>query len=350
MRAPRRLHGRDGRGRAHQRRAGDRPHRRHDGTPDDINCGGGSGCDTHNSFLPPGAGSQLLVAESFAGAGTNALTLFEDITAPDTAITGGPGPALHSAVALPEPALSSGNAAFTFRASEDTTSFRCQLDGGALSPCGSPASFAGLGQGEHTFAVVATDAAHNTDPTPATGKWFITQDRDGDGYFRPNPFGDPDCNDGSARVHPNAAEVLGNRVDENCDGSIRSLSRISSLPAYDFDGCGAGCAVFTRLVVNELPKGSIIRLSCKPKRCKISKKLRAVKRDQASVNLLRYLKKRHFKNRWVLTIKITRSQFIGRVRRIKFTKKSNGDLKSRAADYCTYPGTKKLRKTCGSVH
>ena len=46
-------------------------------------------------------------------------------------------------------------------------------------------------------------------------------DSDGDGFFADDP--DPalaDCNDSSALVNPGAEEVLGNLVDDNCDGAI----------------------------------------------------------------------------------------------------------------------------------
>jgi hypothetical protein len=58
----------------------------------DINCGSGLACATHNSFKLPRVGSSLLVAETEPGGHAN--TVFQDLKAPDTIITGGPGPAL----------------------------------------------------------------------------------------------------------------------------------------------------------------------------------------------------------------------------------------------------------------
>jgi hypothetical protein len=61
-------------------------------------------------------------------------------------------------------------ARFTFGATE-TASFTCRLDGGAWTPCGSPTQYVDLASGWHTFAVQATDAAGNVDPSPATTRW-----------------------------------------------------------------------------------------------------------------------------------------------------------------------------------
>ncbi len=85
-----------------------------------------------------------------------------DLTPPDTTITGGP------------PATTvSNDASFNFTASEPTSSFQCQVDGGPLVPCGPPQNYTGLPEGTHTFSVAAVDLTGLPDPTPATYTWTI---------------------------------------------------------------------------------------------------------------------------------------------------------------------------------
>jgi hypothetical protein len=79
-----------------------------------------------------------------------------DTTPPDTMISDGPSGSTTAT-----------DAAFSFASSESQSTFTCSLDGGA-SPCTSPKTYSGLPVGQHTFTVAATDAAGNTDPTPAT--------------------------------------------------------------------------------------------------------------------------------------------------------------------------------------
>src|SRR5207247_1669164 len=72
------------------------------------------------------------------------------------------------------PALStSSSASFSFTATEAGSSFACRLDSGAFTPCVSPRSYSALGFGSHSFQVRATDAAGNTDPTPASYTWTV---------------------------------------------------------------------------------------------------------------------------------------------------------------------------------
>src|SRR5919204_128125 len=91
---------------------------------------------------------------------TAASTL--DVDPPETSITSAP------------PALSaSPDATFSFDSDEAGSTFECSLDGAAFTACTSPASYAGLADGAHTFAAQATDPAGNTDATPANRAWTI---------------------------------------------------------------------------------------------------------------------------------------------------------------------------------
>ena len=62
---------------------------------------------------------------------------------------------------------------YTFSTSEPNYTFECSLDGDAFASCSSPKSYTGLSEGSHTFSVKATDAAGNTDATPASRSWTV---------------------------------------------------------------------------------------------------------------------------------------------------------------------------------
>jgi acid phosphatase type 7 len=85
-----------------------------------------------------------------------------DTTPPNTTIDSGPSGTVKIRVA-----------AFTFSSDETGSTFQCKLDGGTYSSCTSPWSYSNLADGSHTFYVKATDAAGNTDPTPASRSWRV---------------------------------------------------------------------------------------------------------------------------------------------------------------------------------
>jgi hypothetical protein len=85
-----------------------------------------------------------------------------DTVAPATAVTSAPPGLSHSP-----------SAQFTFTSSEPASTFACSLDALGFTPCASPKSYAGLGDGQHVFRVEAVDAAGNADASPAVYTWQI---------------------------------------------------------------------------------------------------------------------------------------------------------------------------------
>lgn len=89
---------------------------------------------------------------------------FGDFAAPETIITAGPSG--------PTP---SNGASFEFSSDEEGTRFECRLDGGDWAGCTSPATYTGLYEGSHVFAVRAYDTAGHVDATEATRTFFVDQ-------------------------------------------------------------------------------------------------------------------------------------------------------------------------------
>ena len=95
--------------------------------------------------------------------GQTGATIIVDTIVPNSTIT-----------SAPSNPSSSTSASFSFSSTDSNSTFQCQMDNGGYQSCTSPKTYTNLSVGSHTFYVKATDAAGNTDPTPASYTWTIT--------------------------------------------------------------------------------------------------------------------------------------------------------------------------------
>src|SRR5829696_904869 len=136
-----------------------------------------SACTSPESYTNLSDGSHTFDVRAMDGAGnvdaTPASSNFtvevpspQDTTPPDTTIDSGPSGTIDST-----------SASFTFSSTESGATFECSLDGGVFASCSSPNSYVNLSDGPHTLQVRATDAAGNTDATPAERTWTVATAR-----------------------------------------------------------------------------------------------------------------------------------------------------------------------------
>jgi hypothetical protein len=133
-----------------------------------LDAGSFGSCTSPKTYGSLSAGSHTFQVRATDPAGNTdptpaTYTWTIDTTAPDTSIT-----------AKPSATSNSTSATFSFTSTEASSSFSCSLDGGAFTACSSPKVYTALSVASHTFKVQATDAAGNTDATPASYSWTVT--------------------------------------------------------------------------------------------------------------------------------------------------------------------------------
>lgn len=123
-----------------------------------------------------------------------------------------PVPVIHSG---PEEGAQVTRSSATFTYGAPGYGYDCNVDGATFKDCRSGTFTAsGLVVGTHTFSVRAYSLTDDSVSDTVHRTWTVTGiDDDADGFVVP-----ADCNDANPAIHPTAAELAGNGLDENCDG------------------------------------------------------------------------------------------------------------------------------------
>jgi Bacterial TSP3 repeat/Right handed beta helix region len=140
-----------------------------------LDSGSWNGCTSAKSYSGLATGTHAFSVKATDAAGNTdtspaTRSWTEQAVTPPPADTTAPDTTISSA---PSGTTTSTSADFGFASSESGSTFQCSLDSGAWSACTSPRSYSGLAVGSHAFAVKATDAAGNTDATPAAQSWTV---------------------------------------------------------------------------------------------------------------------------------------------------------------------------------
>ena len=110
-------------------------------------------CGATKTYANVAQGRHTFTAEATDPAGNTAQASYSwtvDTTAPTATIT-----------QKPSNQSNTGSTTFAFASNEIGAAFACRLEQGGFEPCAPPKSYAGLLDGQHAFAVRATDAAGN---------------------------------------------------------------------------------------------------------------------------------------------------------------------------------------------
>jgi hypothetical protein len=162
-------------------------------------------------------------------------------------------------------------------------------------------------------------------------------DRDGDGVESPR-----DCDDTNPRVRPGAAEVPGNRIDEDCDGRAARLRRIRSSVVlrvtFSPQGSPTSYVRLARLVVRDVPAGASVEIVCRGPGCRFRSRTRRVRRATRVVALHRHFRRGRLRDGAVIEVRVKKRQTIGKVARYRVR---SGRRIPSIRTLCLQPGAKR---------
>ena len=155
-------------------------------------------------------------------------------------------------------------------------------------------------------------------------------DRDGDTFAVPL-----DCNDGDPAIHPGTAERYGNTVDENCDGTASPYRIIYPGVSTTFlIDRGSRITRVRKLKVSLLAAGTLVKTTCQGRGCPAG---RTVTTKKTGVDLTRALRSARLRPGATLVVLLTRPDSLET--RLEFTAKASS--LPTLAIVCRRPGSPK---------
>src|SRR4051812_29617533 len=164
----------------------------------------------------------------------------------------------------------------------------------------------------------------------------VNLDVDGDGFPRP-----ADCNDNDPKIRPNAVEIRGNKVDENCDRVASPWLRLPAVVSNRW-AVGANFTLLRALILHNLPRGARVVFSCDGSSCPFRKTRRQTVGSTRPITLSRGLTSKRLRAGTKFRLAITASETIGRT--YTYTIR-NGALPSDETR-CKAPGEKGSGRRC----
>jgi hypothetical protein len=155
-------------------------------------------------------------------------------------------------------------------------------------------------------------------------------DDDGDGFSPPQ-----DCNDDNPNIRPNAREIPGNVVDENCDGRRDPYTQVSATALLTAQYLGHRTTRLIALKVNDVAPGDTVRLTCAGRGCRKAMTHTATIRAAKPLDLTRYIKNAQLHAGAQLKVRITHHEQIARL--FTFQMRGTGSGTPRSIRRCQLP-------------
>lgn len=134
-------------------------------------------------------------------------------------------------------------------------------------------------------------------------------------------------------------EIVGNKIDENCDGKAQDYPEVrASRGPLDYV---AGARTKLRsLVINRIAKGDKVTITCRGKGCRKKKIVKKFSRSRAKVNFGKQVRVNHPGAGAVIEVRVTHAKRVGHAWRYTFRFFKGPKLKE---DLCVRPGASKAK-------